>query len=115
MTDLTYLSLDKLKTIPLIELLNLKPNLDKAIEELQKDKKAELIAALHQQAKANGISLKEFGSITSRKVKETKTPLPPKYRNPNNINETWSGHGRKPKWIESLLTYGRELKDLEIK
>lgn len=115
MTDLTYLSLEKLKTIPLTALLKLKPNLDKAIEELQKDKKIELIAELKKQAEENGISLDEFEGLASIKTKKTKIKLPPKYRNPNNENETWNGHGRKPAWIEALIASGNSLDDLLIK
>lgn len=29
--------------------------------------------------------------------------LKPKYRNPENPNETWSGRGRVPRWMERLM------------
>lgn len=111
MTDLTYLSLEKLKTIPLAELLKLKPNLEKAIEDLQKDKKTELIRNLLAEAKANGISLDEFKELTPTDTK-TQNKLPSKYKNSN--NETWSGHGRKPKWVENWIADGNNLEDLLI-
>ena len=38
----------------------------------------------------------------------------PKYRNPDNAAETWSGRGRKPRWVEEKLAAGRELADLAI-
>jgi DNA-binding protein H-NS len=38
----------------------------------------------------------------------------PKYRNPDNHRETWSGRGRKPKWVEMALAHDRELEDLAI-
>lgn len=40
--------------------------------------------------------------------------VPPKYRNPNNPAETWTGRGRQPKWVEELLNQGRTLDDLLI-
>ncbi len=30
----------------------------------------------------------------------------PKYRNPDNPTETWSGRGRKPRWFEEALARG---------
>jgi len=39
----------------------------------------------------------------------------PKYRNPDNPDETWAGRGRKPKWVEDHLARGASLDDLLIK
>jgi DNA-binding protein H-NS len=38
----------------------------------------------------------------------------PKYQNPDNPIERWSGRGRKPKWVEEKLAGGRTLADLAI-
>jgi DNA-binding protein H-NS len=38
----------------------------------------------------------------------------PKYRNPENPEETWSGRGRKPRWVEMALANDRTLEDLAI-
>ena len=37
-----------------------------------------------------------------------------KYRNPDNHSETWSGRGRKPKWVEDKVAGGKSLDDLLI-
>jgi DNA-binding protein H-NS len=42
------------------------------------------------------------------------TPVLPKYRNPANPSETWSGRGRKPTWLEQQLTAGRQLSEFAI-
>lgn len=34
------------------------------------------------------------------------------YKNPNNPWETWSGKGRKPKWVTEALASGKTLDDL---
>ena len=39
----------------------------------------------------------------------------PKYRNPDNSREVWSGRGRKPKWVEDKVAGGSKLEDLLIK
>lgn len=38
----------------------------------------------------------------------------PKYRNPENADETWSGRGRQPKWVQAALAGGDKLSDLAI-
>ena len=36
----------------------------------------------------------------------------PKYRNPANKQETWTGRGRQPKWVVALLKAGKKLEDV---
>jgi DNA-binding protein H-NS len=38
----------------------------------------------------------------------------PKYRNPDNPAETWTGRGRKPRWVQDALDAGRSLSDFAI-
>lgn len=40
--------------------------------------------------------------------------LPPKYRNPSNAKQTWSGRGRKPKWVSDHLAAAGDLEGLSI-
>ena len=37
----------------------------------------------------------------------------PKYRNPD-TGDTWSGRGRKPKWLEAKIEAGNTLEDLKV-
>jgi DNA-binding protein H-NS len=41
-------------------------------------------------------------------------PVRPKYRNPKNPAETWSGRGRLPRWLRPQLRAGRDLDDFLI-
>ena len=43
----------------------------------------------------------ELGNSTPAKGRRRK--LPAKYRNPQNPDETWTGIGRSPKWVQSIL------------
>jgi DNA-binding protein H-NS len=36
----------------------------------------------------------------------------PKYQNPNNAAQTWSGKGKQPKWVEDVLAQGHSLESL---
>jgi DNA-binding protein H-NS len=38
----------------------------------------------------------------------------PKYRNPADPSETWSGRGKQPRWLVSALKSGKSIEDLEI-
>lgn len=46
--------------------------------------------------------------------KKVKRTVPPKYRNPDNAEQTWAGRGRQPKWVEAALASGKTLDDLKI-
>ena len=38
----------------------------------------------------------------------------PKFRNPKEPSETWSGRGKQPRWISELLVSGRSLEEFRI-
>ena len=102
--NLSALSLDQLK--------KLQDDVAIAIFNYEKRKKAEVLAAVEKVAKANGYSLKELfdgESAASKKIK-----VAPKYANPNDASQTWTGRGRKPRWVEELLASGKSLNDAAI-
>lgn len=39
----------------------------------------------------------------------------PKYRNPVNAKETWSGRGLKPRWMAELVKKGKKVEDFLIR
>jgi DNA-binding protein H-NS len=48
---------------------------------------------------------------------KTRRPYPtvhPKYRNPNKPSETWSGRGKRPRWLTAALRSGKRLDDFRI-
>ncbi|MEZ5450699.1 MAG: H-NS histone family protein [Thiolinea sp.] len=47
-------------------------------------------------------------------AKPGRKSIPPKYRNPEDDSQTWTGRGRKPKWVEAYLQQGKDLDDLAI-
>jgi DNA-binding protein H-NS len=38
----------------------------------------------------------------------------PKFQNPTNSSETWSGRGKQPRWVSELLAAGRTIDQLRI-
>ena len=108
-----------LKSMTRKELEKLKANIDKALARLaEKDKKAALAAA-EKAAAAHGFSLAEItGDAPARKTRKTKpgpkTASAPKYKNPADSNQTWTGKGRQPDWFKSAIASGTTPDDMEI-
>jgi DNA-binding protein H-NS len=61
-------------------------------------------------------------ALLQLKSSETKTDRPrrkypkvfPKYRNPSEPTETWSGRGKRPRWLVSALKSGKPIEDFQI-
>ena len=77
-------------------------------------------------AKAEGYTLEElFGMSGNRGAKAAAKPssragrklgkVAPKYRNPANPKETWTGRGRHPRWMAALIAKGKKADDFLIK
>lgn len=87
---------------------------------------AQVRRKLEQQAKAEGYTLEElFGTTgstattprsTGRVAKKARKlgKVPPKYRNPDNPEETWTGRGRQPRWLAALTAEGRQVEEFLI-
>ena len=50
----------------------------------------------------------------NQKIRRPYPKVHPKYFNPENPSETWSGRGLKPKWFAAQLEVGRSVKDLSL-
>ena len=48
------------------------------------------------------------------KPAKPKAKIKPKYQDPSNPDNTWTGRGRKPKWVEEYLKTGKNLNDVLI-
>ncbi|MBK5924289.1 transcriptional regulator [Rhodovulum sulfidophilum] len=98
-----------LETLTLKELKDLRKDIDSAIASFHDREKAKAKAVLEATAKEMGFSLDEIIGKKSRRVKPVA-----KYRNPENPTETWSGRGRRPRWLEEALSKGATLEDFAI-
>jgi DNA-binding protein H-NS len=102
-----------LKAMSRVELLKLRGDIDAAMKAAEKREKKEALKAAQRAAAEFGFSLDEIsGGAKSAGAKKTKAA--PKYQNPNNPEETWSGRGRKPKWVHEALSKGTDISKLEI-
>ena len=77
-------------------------------------------------AKAEGYTLDElFGTTSAKATKKTAKAagakparklgkVAPKYRNPANTKETWSGRGMQPRWLAEQVKRGKSAADFLI-
>ncbi|MEO0487189.1 MAG: H-NS histone family protein [Pseudomonadota bacterium] len=91
------------------ELQKLQKDVAKAIDNFDERARQEALAALEAQAKEMGFNLSELTG-----AKKAKTANPPKYRNPANPDQTWTGRGRQPGWIKDAITSGTDIAEFEI-
>jgi DNA-binding protein H-NS len=56
-------------------------------------------------------------SMASRRATPAhpKSKVPPKYRNPNNPAQVWTGRGNKPVWLATALLEGRRIEEFLIR
>lgn len=81
--------------------------------ELRKEKVVKLREKVHAMLKAEGYSFDDiFGA--RGKGKRAGVPVAPKYRNPADAAQTWSGRGKRPRWFNDALKAGKKEKDLAI-
>lgn len=74
--------------------------------------KAAVKAELEALAQERGFTIAElFGS---EKVKAPRAKVAPVYRDPENPQNTWTGRGRKPKWLVGALNGGCDIESFRI-
>jgi DNA-binding protein H-NS len=55
-----------------------------------------------------------LSKITSARERRPYPRLKPKFRNPEDPLETWSGRGHQPKWVRNLVAAGTRIDELRI-
>ncbi len=85
----------QLEKMSLKDLNVLHEKIQAAIEEKRVSERQEVRAKMEELARESGFSVFElFGGRGGKRGK-----VAPKYRNPKDPSQTWTGRGRRPKWI----------------
>ncbi|MBF0460285.1 MAG: H-NS histone family protein [Magnetococcales bacterium] len=111
-----------IQELPLKELVVLRDSVDVLIKQRKRDRNKALYSQFTAMAQEAGFgSVDEVISSLGKSPKSPRSPrsdkgvrLPPKYANPQDAKQTWSGKGRKPGWVVSHLANGGQLETLEI-
>lgn len=105
-----------LESMDLEGLKELRKKLDRAIASYETRKRQEALSAVEQAAREHGFKLTELLGEgkpgKGRKTSGDKTSGAAKYVNPSDPEQTWSGRGRRPHWINDALEAGRTLEEL---
>jgi DNA-binding protein H-NS len=89
-----------LKTMTISQLTKLKEDVD-----------AMLASKISAERNALEAELAKLDRLTgARKAKRggQRGAVPPKYRNPENLGEQWSGRGLKPRWLVAAMKGGKK-------
>lgn len=98
-----------LDAMSLKELRELRNKLDRAISTYEDRRKREALTAVENAAREFGFNLAELTA-----AKPARAKVAAKYANPQDPSATWTGRGRKPRWVQEALDSGKSLQDLEI-
>jgi DNA-binding protein H-NS len=103
----------ELEGMPIKDLRALKEKIDNAIVERQKTERAELLAKMVALADESGLTIDDV--LGTRRGKGSRGQVAVKYRNPDDPSETWTGRGRKPRWLTAKLSRrGASIEDFAV-
>jgi len=84
--------------------------------EIEKEKLVKLRDRINKLIKDEGFTFEDvFGGRSARRTRRTATKVAPKYSNPADSSQTWSGRGKRPRWFNAALKAGKKEKDMLIK
>ena len=101
------------------ELMTLRANIDKAIAAVGDRDRRNALKAAEEAVREHGFTLAELTPFVAqvpgrgrRRGAAEGAANAPRYRNPENPEQTWSGRGRRPRWVHEAEAAGRSLDDL---
>jgi len=70
------------------------------------------LAQLRRENEMHSVSTEASGGVSRERRKYPR--VYPKYRNPNDPSETWSGRGKQPRWLVAALKTGHKIEEFMI-
>jgi DNA-binding protein H-NS len=100
-----------LKSMSISRLTDLRHRVEGALASKVIDQRRALESELAKLSRLQGAkTLRKSGSGFG-----VRGPVPPKYRNPQNPDETWAGRGLRPKWLIAAIKGGKSADDFLIR
>ena len=94
--DLSGLNIDQLTDL-----------VDKAQSEMasrERQRRKDLRSEIERRITAEGYKMRDiFPELANGAGARQRRKIPPKFRNPQNPEQTWTGIGRSPKWVQAIL------------
>jgi DNA-binding protein H-NS len=102
----------QLESLSTPELVELQKYINQLVRGNQKQLKKNLLNEIQFLAKEKGLAIEDV--IWKNVEEKKKKQYPPKYQNPLDPTQTWTGLGKRPKWVQAQLDAGKTLPDLLI-
>lgn len=99
----------KLEELSSDELQQLISDAQKALKTVDARRRAEAKRAAEKATQEFGFSLEEVLTVGPKGSKSA-----PKYANPDDASQTWTGRGRKPNWLIAALEAGKSLDEMAL-
>lgn len=98
---------------PTLEELRIeRERLDKQIAAIEVEEKRKVLAEVRELVKRAGLSAEDIFGHAKKGKKASSSPA--KYQHPDNPGLTWTGTGRKPKWLTEAIAGGKPLEAFTI-
>ena len=93
-----------LKTLSPSELESLIHTARSQLEQSRSRQVEEVRGKIEALLKSAGLTLSDvFPRVAAGRARKGKTTVAPKYRNPEDPTQTWTGRGKRPLWLVALL------------
>lgn len=100
-----------LDSLSLKELKQLQKDVDAAIANYKDRERRKALAEVEVFLRERGLTAADLSDLG---VKKTRKPAAVKYANPVDASMTWTGRGRRPRWVDAWLAEGKSLADLAV-
>lgn len=94
------------------QLRELTKDIDKELKRRESEERKNIKTQIRELAASIGMTPEEVLGIEPAKKSTTGEP---KYQNPDNPEQTWTGRGKRPAWINEAIKQGKTLEDMKIR
>lgn len=116
MIDINKLATEDLIEFPLKNLLDLQKRLGHAIDQRKDQDKVDIAKKIRALASENGFELEDLMQVKIKGGRKSRQDsgkgVAPQFRDGDN---TWSGRGKAPKWLQEHEAAGRSREEFRIK
>jgi len=99
-----------LQDLSIFDLQRLSEEIDDENERRSLDAKKKAVSQMKELAASVGMSIEEVMAYSAAKRAKGQ----PKYQNPEDPRQTWTGRGKRPQWIKTAIEQGRNLDEMRL-
>ncbi len=112
MNDTTSFNPVDLDAMSLDELRSLVSDAEVAMARQLQERRREVVAQMRELAASAGIQIEIIADASFRRHRSA--VIAPRYRNPANPEQTWSGRGKRPQWFVDSVNAGVDPASMEL-